>query len=458
MASWNDDEEEEIPHATFFSEMIDTISDGFLAAFADVFTASSYDPITGKFNYLTLEEIAHSFHLEQYNPHQIHKFLLDEINRYRQQPLVLFTSFIGLTNQSEFRENDENKIYIEDLTWEKILFNLQGLQEEKSDERKRLNKYLSPFVLIKNIVFAGLISLQNLVKVFTEFLPLLLVRSFEFLMNYSMNTLDEIWSRDNVVLNMLHSILPVLAFIFACTGYLLIKPVYLIGRAFSSPIDSIKAAWYGGLSLNDFFDKKLLKKYPALKIIGYSAAVLLSMISIAATATLYAFLFPLMITAIPGVSTWLSSALINTSSSALGFISSHVIIPLLTKLGLSATLDPLVVGLCSYIGIAITALFPFLAVFFDKYRDCYYHTGNPEIIMSERTITRETSHVQKATPEMIEAFKIKQEASYRMLRKSGNSIYAAVDENNDVIPENSPEISDESSLRLSGEFIRDPGF
>lgn len=299
--------------------------DKLLLVFTAVYTPDSLDLIEKKFNDMPVRQ-----HRGQRNKH--------EWVAYATNPITLASSFFGLPNRCENGVTP---------SWSNIAKNLFGWQDNKSTARSIFNFLLSPFALAWNLATAAIKTIINIAKLFTEFTPLLLAALCSSLIDYTNKEAED-----------------------ACTGVLSPGKLFLqratkcmnvffnallfIGRALTSPLNSIRKAWYTG--------QELAGTGIGGKLLGGSLALLSASITIVA----YSFALPLVISATaPAIISKISVSLsqfagpvMNTLSAALSWIGSQVVMPVLGQAfaSLGVSVSPAFAGAVTLGTFAMTTL------------------------------------------------------------------------------------------------------
>jgi hypothetical protein len=184
---------------------------------------------------------------------------------YRRQYITMLTSLLGWPNFCDYGDT---------LTWTDIFRNFFGWQKNPSDTRYWLNFFKTPFSFIKNVIVSLIEIPRNLVKFFTEFIPLTIAMSIRFLM-------------DRINKHAAHKkglIKAAFVALYLSLGVfrLLALGIHFAGRAITSPIKGVLAAFTAGQNLNG--------KGKGLG--GNFLGILFASASIAVTVSFYAFLLP----------------------------------------------------------------------------------------------------------------------------------------------------------------------
>ncbi|STX52222.1 Uncharacterised protein [Legionella busanensis] len=237
-------------------------------------------------------------------------------NYYDHQAVNNISSFFGLPNYDRHEGG-----YKKFSTWANIFRNLIGWQisgENSDDLEKKIRlalnilKLIIPITLVWNVATAVLTTAVNVVKIFTEFLP----RMFTDVFNEARGRAYQKYKSDKGGGYL------ALAILFGA-GQVLSETVFFVGQAITSPAKNIRYA----LSLSE----RLAKAFgadPTSKKVG-ALKLGLILLSIALTATAYAFFFPLAIKFIGATIIPKLPLAISHAWNALG----HFIGPVATKVG-----------------------------------------------------------------------------------------------------------------------------
>jgi hypothetical protein len=229
---------------------------------------------------------------------------LDSIHRYRRDPFVMFSSFIGLSN------------YYNDLE-------LQSYTDEPEDySKKKLKKdvFGSFSGFFKNLISVIVTTPHSIAKLFTEFLPLFASAGFG-------NLAGRCWKRGGAFY---------IPFALATFFGLLFNAIYFVGRAVTSPIESVRNAWFFWV--------------PAHKpktFTGVMLGLIFATASILITMTIYALLFSLIAPSL-GLGAAQLAFMTPQASSAFAFIGSKIMLPMLAHAG--AAISPVVAGFTTILG------------------------------------------------------------------------------------------------------------
>lgn len=282
-------------------------------------------------------------------------------HHYRTHPVILISTFFGLPNDCPPGEIP---------TWGRIVRNLLGLQDNKSDARNAFNEIVSPLVLLKNLTIAAFKTSQNILKLFTEFLPPVAARMFfdigefagrisillplgfaEFLLSDSRinffpiaRLLRNLWNLTKILLGVVIPISLFLAFGALSAAYFIACGVsyaaQFVGRAITSPIDSVRAAWYYCVTPGE-------RATYTRMILG--AVFVLA--SATVTTLAYSLLFPLMLPYL-GITTALMTA--QLSAGFIAFLTNLSVTTFSASVGLSA----LQAGLGIFTGLIVSLAGP----------------------------------------------------------------------------------------------------
>ena len=150
---------------------------------------------------------------------------------YYSGALSKVAAFIGIPNRKKRRARQ---------TFLQLLRNFAGLQYNVSPAKKWLNRFLVPFVISFNLVNFVFQFALNLVKVLTEFLPLMLSQYFgQWAEYYYDHHRAHARSRSYVGIRLR------IAGTFFLFG--LFHLIYFVGRSLTSPIEGVKNAWKLGV-------------------------------------------------------------------------------------------------------------------------------------------------------------------------------------------------------------------
>ena len=176
----------------------------------------------------------------------------------RPDNLTRLTTFLGLPN----RILDPAK----GQSWTNILYNFIGYQPNVSDQKRRINNWLRVFVILFNLIATPWKFLQNVAKVFAQFVPKLIS---DLMYHIALPKLIDMFKEVGLVRQILLGIVIFLTFVTAAV----VGWVNFVGRAATTPIDGFRVAWHN-----------------EGKLLGIMSAVI--------TFGVYAVLFPLMLTVI----------------------------------------------------------------------------------------------------------------------------------------------------------------
>ena len=271
-----------------------SITDVFYSVFSRVYTTDSYNPFKNKFN-------ARDEHGDIYQRHQImNDYSVEErvekrdeiIKKYSRSYITMLASFLGLPNECSFGQEQ---------SWYNIFVtNFLGWKEVMTEDRKKsaiawdVIKNIIPmifFYLPVNTLVALIQFPRNLLKLATEFLPLFVAD----LAAFAGIRLKE-RAKDNAIKNgdpshPMHALFRV--------GYrglqiFIMLPalaLHFVGRAITSPVKGVICAMKDGLDLPG----------SRSRVLGVFLGIVLALLSAAITISVYAFLFPLILTAGPAL-------------------------------------------------------------------------------------------------------------------------------------------------------------
>ncbi len=239
------------------------------------------------------------------------KLATDTADSYLTHPLTRATSFLGLPNRCLNNEGQQSL--------SNILKNIAGWQEDESDVRRRENRIKTPLAVAWNLATAIPKLAINIAKIGTELLPgfacfLLMARAEQAKVNMqnSKGLKSAAWG---------------LAYGAATVGSKLFQGIQFVGRAITSPVSGARKAWLLGNQIGgEGVGGKILGGVLAATSIALSAAAYAG-IAIAAAPVL----IPVLVSHAPVI------------ASAVSWIGSNVVAPVLGAVGLSAT--PLAAGL-----------------------------------------------------------------------------------------------------------------
>jgi hypothetical protein len=260
------------------------------STFANIFREAFYDAFTSVYSGESYDIASETFHSRPRG----HCYL-QGYQSYRRNPLVMLTSFLGLSNYCEPNEK---------FTREKLKKNVFG----------------SVSGFLKNLVSVIVTTPLSIAKLFTEFLPRFAAEAFGRL---AVNCYERKGA---------FKILATLA-AFAC---FLFHAVRLVGRAVTSPIESVRSAWFFCVPEG----KPISLPRIMLGLAFATASILLTM-------TIYALLFSLIAPSL-GLGAAQLAFMTPEASSAFAFIGSKIMLPMLLKAG--AAISPVVAGFTTILG------------------------------------------------------------------------------------------------------------
>lgn len=369
------------------------------STFSNVFSSSSYDAASGKFNSQTVDEIVKDFldesckgqdslYIRSQLKEQYEKAVRQKILEYREDWLTKLTSFFGWPNQVRFQLDEKGEVTYEPLTGLRILLNFVGWQSGKKFFWRQIINFVTAFIYTvpKNIFWVVATTLHNSLKYVFEYIPgyiaediiaPLILEMAETMPPVLDEIINEKWDENddfasqavNQASNYFLYILGYAGFYTSAFSlsavYGLVKGIQVFDRAIISPVDSVKAALFWSLGDDPGAGNYLL-------------AITLSLLSIAVTTTVYTLLFPLLIAAAPGLfapiltklSTLLGSILTNSSPMLL-FFQNSIITPLLLQLGVTTTFAPVVAffsGISFVASLVVSVVGPILDPVLQKIR------------------------------------------------------------------------------------------
>lgn len=301
------------------------IREVFLETFSEVYRSDSYNAVYNEFNGWDIETYKRLVGFANAPENQI--------QNYRLHPLILGASFFKLPNQWHYNE---------ELSAWKIFKNFLGWQDYKNGWRNIFNILKMPFALTFNIVMAVLGTAHNIVRLATEFLPLLgknIFRHDEKQLNTMLKNMDK---NKNDPAN---SFRPVINFLSFLANLLkkVFMGVHFTGRAITSPIKGVMSAWKST-------DDKILAFFKAAASLGITVVV-------------YSFLLPFLpaILANAGFTALLPQ--IPAISSFLSVIGNYAVLPLIgnTLAAIGASVSPVVTGLALLSAAALTIIGPMIS-------------------------------------------------------------------------------------------------
>lgn len=337
------------------------MSHGQVSTFSKVFSPTSYDPLTGKYNHKTPNQFARQLSF-QYGNRTVTS-LDSTLNDYREDIRTKLAAFFGIPNPLRFGiivGQQDLQIYYKKLTLWKIFKNLAGWEDGKTLGRQIFNGIISPVVFIKNILGVIFFTTKNTAKLLTEYLPGLIADGFDDLGKYCDHRLDKIgftekYNEDTEIFSWLalwkifwHSI-----HFLSTIGFSLAKSIQILGRTITSPFDSTCAGWYSGTEWGKEFASYFTENETTQKYFSYLTGALLSGTSILFTAGIYTgLMFPFVFGLAPALGIHLSGAASQLSlwfsktilKEVLTYIGTHIITPFLAELGISVTIKSVTLG------------------------------------------------------------------------------------------------------------------
>lgn len=272
-----------------------------------------------------------------------------------------------------------------------VFENLFGLQRDKNRLRNGINLVKSPLVLAKNLFFVVLTTVHSSFAFFTEVLPAFAARGLNALADLTYSYGEE--GIGNIVLDG-YTPFKLGKFALAYVGYhallvlsgviemasLLFTGIHLLGRAMTSPIVSVKLAWFEGAS------EKGLKKYGSA---GYVIGFLLATLSIVTTITAYTLLLPLLAAVVPAIGIHLAPLVAQILSA----IGSNVVMPAFLGFAqLGIVFSPILTGLTVVTGAALGIFGPMFKWVADWCRKKWRESGGD--IELKNVIDQETQKTE----------------------------------------------------------------
>lgn len=292
------------------------------SVYTRVYTPDSYNPINQKFNGESEEDILGK---STDADHRRIVFTLHAHSHYSRSHITMLAAFLGLPNYREFGRAQ---------TWSNIGRNFLGWQ---TIDFKNKSKKAIAFAVAKNIgrmllvapvnLLVSLIQIpRNLIKLVTEFLPLTCAMMLGFALYHINEKIKTLPYNKRLGLNIVYGFLWLLK--MAALG------IHFVGRALTSPVKGVLAAYQAGKDLNG--------KNRGGRFLGVVFAASSVCISIA----VYAFLFPFIFTA--------ASTAISTSFTA-NMLAVFSNLPSLSTLG-AVLLGPGFYSAFSAMGAATAAM------------------------------------------------------------------------------------------------------
>lgn len=317
----------------------------FASSFAEVYSADSYDLASDTFNQESIDEI---------RPY---------VNHYRHHPLILFTAFFGVPNQ--FNANKS-------ITGNRIFWNLFDWQTGKSNRRRLINTGLGALMFIKNVFLMGVMTIQNSFKLFTEFLPLLMAKGLWKLTwitfkNCQQGIKDNWQSENGKTLKIAGYSLAMLSLTLTFAAVILLKIIQLIGRTITSPVNSVRIAWFYCVNQD---------KTPG-KFGGRLFGALLAILSISISAMTWSLLCPFVLATAPTSIASILTGIMNAAPAFFTLIGSNLMLPLLAQSGLALSqLSAIMAGFATFFALLTTIAGPVVNMAFDWGRWQWRTTDN----------------------------------------------------------------------------------
>lgn len=184
--------------------------------------------------------------------------VIDAIQRYRSNPHIRFSSFLGLPNRLKINEVDGDWKVI----WSRIFWNFLGIQEDVSTARRNWNIVKAiPYEIPKNLIVSVLKTARNIIKVPTQFLACVIADVTDYYAQ--LNKHNKGWT--------------------GAFGFEVLKGISLVAWGFElvyksglEPIKSVKDAFQFGRELAGPENPKF----------GYALGTLFALMSIASTIAL----------------------------------------------------------------------------------------------------------------------------------------------------------------------------
>lgn len=220
-------------------------------------------------------------------------------------PSRLIASFFGIPNRIRRRSKERisesapyNEFNGDPLTLKSVFYNFIDWPEKDEWQNNFDSKALNILFLVTKAVLYGAWNLasilpalaKNIFKIGTEFIPSVLAETCR----YGVETFYNMLRKPETSLAKKVLLLPAIG--LAALAYIPLKSVHIVGRAITSPITSIYAAYAFGGKVVDFFagNKDKNRLVTQKRVLG----VIFAALSVALTVAAYTIIFPLAIKAI----------------------------------------------------------------------------------------------------------------------------------------------------------------
>lgn len=247
-----------------------------------------------------------------------------------------------------------------------------------------------------NLFIAAYTTIKNIIKIFTEFLPYTVFTALTLVLNFSAIKYGKREGENTFAYAVLFAVtLP-----FWCLSL----TATLIGRAVTSPVNSVEAIW--NFCQNTGLDADQ-EESMSMKLARFVMGSALCFVSISVTITAYTFLFPLLIKMIPVLGTDIAACITKVGELLSPFLSSigtTIAIPVFTKLATAVgfLLSPVVSGLAMLAGSALVMLGVIADKLIDVVDDYWFRTGYAQdenecvVSVSDVFIHKKLPHKPKA--------------------------------------------------------------
>lgn len=259
-------------------------------------------------------------------------FVNDE---YLFHPLTIITSFAGLPNR-DLSGNGKQSIL-------NLFKNMIGWIDGRQWWRISLNLIKLIPLTAWNLIASLARLLTHVLKLGTEFFPLILVTLIGYLSGYLGVKIANCTDKSLVSYLVLGSCSGL--YCASMLSYLIVSMIYLLGRATTSPDKSVKAAWFFGLQLG------------GRSLIGYSMSTAFALTSILVTVLIYGVTLPIAVK-------YLSLVLLPHAPASVMMVVnavSHYVLPLFSLAG-KTVLMPILKPLFSLLGVTVSPAMVTLAM------------------------------------------------------------------------------------------------
>jgi hypothetical protein len=311
--------------------------------------------------------------------------MMTSIKKYYLHPLTMAASFLGLPNWCELGETPSA---------ESLFRNFLGFEQHKTRGRNAVNLLLILFSVAKNLILFALSTPYNLIRLFTEFLPAAIAQGFKSLAEIAAEKSAQekisLWQKRGYV---------ALKF-FSLSLSLLFDGIFVLGRAVTSPIKSIEAAFDFGRYFRKGKNESRFQQ--GLRVF---AGMVLVLLSAGLTVTAYTLLFPLIFNALPVIGLDLPaylSSFLDVALPILADIGGAVVMPILGEFALLIGLTPVMAGFTLMAGILIATAGVMLSEALDLLKElwrvtCYRkETEEAVVLMQKNEAVQPTHHkIQK---------------------------------------------------------------